>query len=156
MAIGPVHEREKEDPTGKEGGQREDSVHFVQKGVLLLQLNQDSAQRHKRSAQFCHEDAADKEVPQVSPEPLGNWHKDKQNDCVVCDHEAVFAQEVSEGGEGVSAVLVSGSVPLTEVHSVGVIDHVWNQEPDILSGKPVHAKAEGTEMCLSPFCDQQI
>lgn len=68
---------------------------------------------------------------------LGNWHKDKQNDCVVCDHEAVFAQEVSEGGEGVSAVLVSGSVPLTEVHSVGVIDHVWNQEPDILSGKPV-------------------
>lgn len=68
---------------------------------------------------------------------LGNWHKDKQNDCVVCDHEAVFTQEVSEGGEGVSAVLVSGSVPLTEVHSVGVIDHVRNQEPDILSGKPV-------------------
>lgn len=34
-------------------------------------------------------------------------------------------------------VLVSGSVPLTEVHGVGVIDHVWNQEPDILSGKPV-------------------
>lgn len=21
---------------------------------------------------------------------LGNWHKDKQNDRVVCDHEAVF------------------------------------------------------------------
>lgn len=36
LAIRPVHEREEEDPTGKEGGQREDSIHFVQKGVLLL------------------------------------------------------------------------------------------------------------------------
>lgn len=45
MAIGPVHEREKEDPTGKEGGQREDSVHFVQKGVLLLQLQKEGEER---------------------------------------------------------------------------------------------------------------
>lgn len=44
MAIGPVHEGEEEDPTGKEGCQREDSIHLVEKGVLLLQLNQNSAQ----------------------------------------------------------------------------------------------------------------
>ena len=36
-------------------------------------------------------------------------------------------------------VLVSGSVPLTEVHGIEVTDHVRNQEPDILSGKPVPA-----------------
>lgn len=36
LGIGPIHEEEKKDPTGKEGGQREDSVHLVQKGVLLL------------------------------------------------------------------------------------------------------------------------
>lgn len=34
-------------------------------------------------------------------------------------------------------VLVLGSVPFTEVHGIGVIDHVWNQKPDIFSGKPV-------------------
>lgn len=36
LAIGPVHEGEEKDPTGEEGGQCEDSVHLVQKGVLLL------------------------------------------------------------------------------------------------------------------------
>ena len=36
-----------------------------------------------------------------------------------------------------SAALVPGSIPFTEVHGVGVIDHVGNQKPDILSGKPV-------------------
>ena len=37
-AVGPVHEREEEDPTQEESGQREDSVHLVQQGVLPLQL----------------------------------------------------------------------------------------------------------------------
>lgn len=36
-----------------------------------------------------------------------------------------------------SAALVPSSIPFTEVHGVGVIDHVGNQKPDILSGKPV-------------------
>lgn len=36
LAVGPVHEREEEDPTQEESGQREDSVHLVQQRVLLL------------------------------------------------------------------------------------------------------------------------
>lgn len=36
LSIGPVHEGEKKDPTAEEGGQREDSVHLVEKCVLLL------------------------------------------------------------------------------------------------------------------------
>lgn len=35
-AVGPVHEREEEDPTQEESGQREDSIHLVQQRVLLL------------------------------------------------------------------------------------------------------------------------
>lgn len=35
-AVGPVHEREEEDPTQEESGQPEDSIHLVQQRVLLL------------------------------------------------------------------------------------------------------------------------
>lgn len=64
---------------------------------------------------------------------LGNGHKNKQNEHMVCDHEAFLL--VFQNGEGMSAALVPGSIPLTEVHGVGVIDHVGNQKPDILSGQ---------------------
>ena len=76
-------------------------------------------------------------VPVLGGHYLCDRHEDKQNNCVVRDHEAVFTEEVSKNGEGMFAALVPGSVPFTEVHGVGVIDHVWNQKPDILSGKPV-------------------
>lgn len=39
LAIRPVHEGEKKDPTEKEAGQRDDSVHLIQKSVLLLSLS---------------------------------------------------------------------------------------------------------------------
>lgn len=44
LAIGPVHEGKKKDPTAKEAGECDDSIHFIQKGVLLLSLNENSAQ----------------------------------------------------------------------------------------------------------------
>lgn len=55
---------------------------------------------------------------------------------MMCDHKAVFNQEVSDNGD-TSEVLVFGSAPLTEVHGIEVIDHIWNQKPDIFCGKPV-------------------